>query len=124
MLDRGIADRFGNLPARERSILQRGVEPELAASSSEGSSGHGMTLASVMLRVAPRAKKSHAVDVGYVVSEVRQVDFRVFPFAVLADRPETLDQFRSQASVLCAVPASHLRTKHDLYHSLPIRSYA
>ena len=114
MLDGGIPDGFGNLPAGERSILQSGVEPELASSSCERSSGHGVTLASVMFRVAPWAKKSHAVDVGYVVGEVRQVDFRVFPFAVLADRPETLDQFRSQASVFCAVPASHLRTKHDL----------
>ena len=114
MLDGGIPDGFGNLPAGERSILQSGVEPELASSSCERSSGHGVTLASVMFRVAPWAKKSHAVDVGYVVGEVRQVDFRVLPLAFLADRSETLDQFRSQASVFCAVPASHLRTKHDL----------
>jgi hypothetical protein len=57
------------------------------------------------------------------VGEMREVDSRVLPLAHLADRPESLDQFRSQASVFCAVPASHLRTKHDPCRNLPNRSW-
>ena len=124
MLDSGIPDRLGNLPARKWGILQGGVEPELATSSREGPSGHGVTLSGVIFRVAARAKKSHALDVGYVVGEVREVDSRVLPFALLADRTEQGDQIRPQASVLCAVPASNLRPKHDPYRNLQSRSYA
>ena len=66
----------------------RGVEPELAASSSEGPASHGVTLAGVIFRVAARTKKSYALAVGYVVGEVREVDSRVLPLALLADRTE------------------------------------
>ena len=88
MVDRGITNRLGNLPARERGKLQGGVEPELAASSREGPAGHGVTLPGVIFRVAARAKKSYALDVGYVVGKVREVDSRVLPLALLADRTE------------------------------------
>ena len=88
MLDSGITNEFGNLPARERGKLQGCVEPELAASSRQGPAGHGVTLPGVIFRVAARAKKSYALDVGYVVGKVREVDSRVLPLALLADRTE------------------------------------
>ena len=86
LLDSGIPDSLRNLPDRERGILQRGVEPELATSSREGPASHGVTLPGVIFRMAARAKKSYALDVGCVVGEVREVDFRVLPLALLADR--------------------------------------
>ena len=88
MLDSGITDGLGNLPARERGKLQGGVEPKLATPSREGPAGHGVTLPGVIFRVAAGAKKSYALDVGYVVGEVREVDSRVLPLALLADRTE------------------------------------
>ena len=82
-----------------------------------------MALAGVIFGVATGAEKGYAVDVGYVVGEVREVDSGVLSFALLADRTESGDQFRAQASVRCAVPASNLRPQHDLYRNLRSRSY-
>ena len=57
-------------------------------SSRAGPARHRMTLAGIIFRVATRAKKSYALDVGYVVREVREIDSRVLPLALLADRTE------------------------------------
>ena len=88
MLDSGIPDGLGDFPARKWGILQGGVEPELATSSREGPASHGVTLPGVIFRMVARAKKSYALDVGCVVGEVREVDSRVLPLALLADRTE------------------------------------
>ena len=84
----------------------------------------GRVLAGIIFRVATRTKQSYALDVGYVVGEVREVDHPgVLPLAFLADRTESGDQFRRrQSSVIGAVPSSPLRPKQDPSRNLQIRS--
>jgi len=49
----------------------------------------GRVLAGIIFRVATRTKQSYALDVGYVVGEVREVDHPgVLPLAFLADGTE------------------------------------